>query len=67
MDDAVGARQWTLHKMGERMAEKITIGKYGTYLVDDKMKYYLVQWTSKPWIVEDGPMETDRGVAREGE
>ena len=67
MDDVVGGKQWTLNKMGERMAEKITIGKYGAYLVDDKMKYYLVQWTSKPWIVEDGPMETDGGVAREGE
>jgi hypothetical protein len=44
------------------MTEKITIGKYGAYLVDNKMKYYLVQWTSKPWIVEDGPMEMDGGV-----
>jgi hypothetical protein len=31
------------------------------------MKYYLLQWTPDPWIVEDGPLETDGGVAREGE
>ncbi len=49
------------------MAEQIVISKYGAYLVDDAMKYYLVQWTSDPWIVKDGPLETNAGVAREGE
>jgi hypothetical protein len=67
MDDIVGAQQWTLSNIGARMAEKITVGKYGVYLVDDEMKYYLVQWTSNPWIVTDGPLETDGGVARVGE
>jgi hypothetical protein len=31
------------------------------------MKYYHVQWTLDPWIVKDEPLETDGGVAREGE
>jgi hypothetical protein len=53
MDELVGAQEWTLNKIGERMAEQIVISKYGAYLVDDKMKYYLVQWTSNPWIVKD--------------
>jgi hypothetical protein len=67
IDDLLGAQQWTLNKIWERMAEEIVIGKYGAYLVDDDMKYYLVQWTSDPWIVKDGLLETDGGVAREGE
>ncbi len=49
------------------MAEHIVISKYGAYLVDDAMKYYLVKWTSDPWIVEDGSLEADGGVAREEE
>ena len=49
------------------MAELIVMSQYGAYLVDDTMKYYLVQWTSEPWKVEDGSLETDGGVAREGE
>jgi hypothetical protein len=67
VDDLVGAQQWTLNNIGKRMAEQIAIGKYGAYLVDDAMKYSFVQWTLDPWIVEDGPFETDGGVAREGE
>ena len=43
------------------------MGKYGAYLVDNEMKCYLVKGTSDLWIVKDGPMETDGGVAREGE
>ena len=65
MDELVGAQEWTLTKIGETMAEQIVISKYGVYLVDDEMKYYLVQWTSNPWIVEDQPLERDGGVARE--
>ena len=49
------------------MAELIVISQSGAYLVDDTMKYYLVQWTSEPWKVEGGSLETDGGVAREGE
>ena len=49
------------------MAELIVISQYGAYLFDDRMKYYLVQWTSDPWKVEGGSLETDGGVAREGE
>ena len=49
------------------MAELIVISQYSTYLVNDRMKYYLVQWTSDPWKVEGGSLETDGGVAREGE
>ncbi len=63
----MGEQQWTLNKIGERMAEQIVISKYGAYLADDAMKYYLVQWMSDPWIVKNGPLETDGGVAREGE
>ncbi len=66
-DEPVVAQQWTLNKIGARMAEKIVVGKFGAYLVDDVIKYYLVQWTSDPWIVKDGPVHTDGGVAREGE
>jgi hypothetical protein len=65
IDELVGAQEWTLTKIGETMAEQIVISKYGVYLVDDEMKYYLVQWTSNPWIVEDQPLERDGGVARE--
>jgi hypothetical protein len=43
------------------------ISQYGAYLVDDTMKYYLVQRTSEPWKVEDGALETDGGEAREEE
>ena len=50
------------------MAEKIVIGQYGAYLVDDAhIKYYLVQWTTLPWRVESGTIETKCGVAHEGE
>jgi len=67
VDEHERAQQWTLNQIGERMAELIVISQYGAYLVDDKMKYYLVQWTLEPWKVEDGSLETDGGVAREGE
>ncbi len=53
MDNVVGAQLWMLNKIGERMAEKITMGKHGDYLVDNEMKNYLVKWTSDPWIVKD--------------
>ena len=49
------------------MAKEIRIGMYGAYLVDDRMRYYLVRWTSDPWLVENGSLETDGGLAREGE
>ncbi len=62
-----GVQQWTLNKSSKRMAEHIVTSKYGAYLVDDAMINYLVQWTLDPWKVEDGPLETDGGVAREGE
>jgi hypothetical protein len=47
------------------MTELIVISQYGAYLVDDMMKYF--QWTSEPRKVKDGSLETDGGVAREGE
>ena len=34
-EDIVMAQEWTLKKFGERMAEKIVIGRYGAYLVDN--------------------------------
>jgi len=49
------------------MAELVVIGQYGAYLVDNTMKFYLVKWTSEPWKVEDGSLEMDGGVAREGQ
>ena len=49
------------------MAENIVLGKFGAYLVDNVIKYYLVQWMRDLWIVKDGPLDTDGGVAREGE
>ena len=67
VDEHERAQQWTLNQIGERMAELIEISQYGAYLVDDRMKYYLVQWTLDPWKVEGGSLETDGGVAREGE
>jgi hypothetical protein len=67
IDDLVGAQQWTLNNISERMAEQVVISKYGAYLADDAMKYYLVQCTLDPWVVKDGPLETDGGVAKEGE
>ena len=66
-DEHERAQQWTLNKIGERMAELIVISQYGACLVDDRIKYYLAQWTLGPWKVEDGSLETDGGVAREGE
>jgi hypothetical protein len=42
-DEHERAQQWTLNKIGERMAELIVISQYGAYLVDDTMKYYLVK------------------------
>jgi hypothetical protein len=42
VDDLVSAQQWTLNKIDERMAEQIVISKYGAYLVNDTMKYYLI-------------------------
>jgi hypothetical protein len=48
-EDIVMAQEWTLKKIGERMAEKIVIKRYGAYLVDNAhIKYYLVQWTTLP-------------------
>ena len=67
-EDIVMAQEWTLMKIGERMAAKIIIGQYGAYLADDAhLKYYLVQWTAKPWKVESGSIETQWGVAHAGE
>ncbi len=67
-EDIVMAQEWTLKKIGERMAEKIVIGRYGAYLVDDAhIKYYLVQWTTLPWRVESETIETKCGVAHAGE
>ena len=63
----MGAQQWTLNKIGERMVKQIVIGKFGAYLVNDVMKYYLIQWTSDPWTVMDGPVGMEGGVAREEE
>jgi hypothetical protein len=43
-DDMVMAQEWTLKKIGERMAKDILEGGCGAYLVDDAhIKYYLVQ------------------------
>jgi len=68
-DEHKRAQQWTLNKIGERMAALVVVGQYGAYLylVDDTIKNYLVKWSSEPWKVEDGSLETDGGVAREGE
>ncbi len=67
IDDHERAQKWTLNKIGKRMVEQIVVRRYGAYLFDDTMKYYLVQWTSDPWIDDDGSLETDGGVPREGE
>jgi hypothetical protein len=67
INELVFVQQWTLNKIGARMAEKIVQGKFGAYFVDDVIKYYLARWTSDPWIVKAGPLDTDRGVARGGE
>jgi hypothetical protein len=67
VNELLVAQQWTLHKISARTAEQIVPGKFGAYLVDDVIKYYLVRWTTVPWIVRDGPLDTDGGVAREGE
>jgi hypothetical protein len=66
-DDHERAQQWTLNKIGKRMAEQIVVSRYGAYLVNDTIKYYLVQWTLDPRIVKDESLETDGGVARQGE
>ena len=51
------------------MAEPIVVSQYKAYLINDTMKYCLVQWTLDPWpwIVKNESLETDGGVAREGE
>jgi hypothetical protein len=49
------------------MAKQIRIGMYGAFFVDDRIRYYLVWWTCDPWLVENGLLETDGGLAREGE
>ncbi len=49
------------------MASLIEVKKFGAYLVDDRIKYYLVQWMSEPWIVEGENLETAGGIARNGE
>jgi hypothetical protein len=62
------AQEWTLKKIGARMAEKVLTRGYGAYLVDDlHIKYYLVKWTSQTWKVELGTIETKCGVAHAGE
>ncbi len=50
--------------IGERKSAQITIGNYGAYLVDNKMKYFLFQWTSMPWKTETRSLDTTGGVAR---
>jgi hypothetical protein len=48
-----------IEKIGERMARDIVEGQYGAYLIDDAhIKYYMVQWTSQPWKIESGTIET---------
>ncbi len=67
-DTIVMAQEWTLKKIGERMAVKIITGQYGAYLVDDaQIKYSLVQWTSQPWKVNSGTIKTKCSVAHIGE
>ncbi len=67
MNDVVSVKEWTLKSIGGRMAKQIRIGKYGAYIVDDRIRYYLVRWTSNPWLVENGSLEIDGGLAKEGE
>ncbi len=67
LDDVISAKEWTLQSIGGRMAQQIRIGMYGAYLVDDRIRYYLVQWTCNPWLVENGSLETDGELARKGE
>ena len=66
-DEVITANEWTLNQIGERMLEVISVGKVGAYLVDDKIKYYFVKWTSLPWVVDVEYSETKGGVARRGE
>ncbi len=67
-DNIVMAQEWTLNKIGERMARNIVVGQYGAYLVDDAhIKYYPVQWTSQPWKIKSGTIETICGEAHAGE
>ncbi len=62
------AQEWTLKKIGERMAKDVVEGRYGAYLVDDAhIKYYLVQWTLQPWKIKLGTIETICGEAHAGE
>jgi hypothetical protein len=67
-DNILLAQEWTLKKIGERMAEKNIDGRYRAYLVDDAhIKYYLVQWTSLTWKIELGTTKTKCIVAQAGE
>ena len=66
-DKVVMANEWTLQKIGKCMSKMISVGRIGVYLVDDRIKYYLVQWTSPPYIVETDQIETTGGIARRGE
>jgi hypothetical protein len=49
------------------MSDMIVNGNFGAYLVDNRMKYYLVKWTSQPWKIIHGTLETTCGVAQTGE
>jgi hypothetical protein len=66
-DELVEAQEWTLQQIGERTSAQIAIDNYGAYLVDDRMKYYLVRWTSMPWKVEGESLDTACGFARAGD
>ena len=66
-DKVVMANEWTLQHIGKRMSEMISVGRIGAYLVDDRIKYYLVKWTSPPYIVENDQIETAGGIALRGE
>jgi hypothetical protein len=46
LNDVVSAKEWTLKSIGGRMAKQIRIGAYKAYLVDDRIRYYLVRWIS---------------------
>jgi hypothetical protein len=45
-DEVITSNEWTLNLICKRMSEVISVSKIGAYLVDDKIKYYLVKWTT---------------------
>ncbi len=59
-DDLMESQALTLQIIGEKMAKSITVGGFGGYLADaDRLKYYLVKWTSAPWQVGTDGMIND--------